>query len=1429
MNSRKKNKIGREGFSLLLVTLVLTIGFFTLHHNQKKLFENAKSAFVLTKDWNVENLSNALVSGNYISDETDAYMIAEHIKNKLDNGIKLPNLGALNKRDFRIPADSAYGRSNAQLRQRVERSREILGVNEETNEKYNSQLPSTLDLQAGSNKIEVKVRQVDRSANRLSKLMDKNYLPVQGVLVRIKEHSYFVADEKNSLAVAVDTVLGYVMTDINGIARFENLNKNRYYSVLPVREGFEYGNSKGTTKGALSEDGKFNFTQRNHQIAPFHSLTYSQIKEDNALIVRTPEEYKDDIIMHFIIFLLAWWFLHFYLSFRNRNRKIETDNLLLPVLMTLSGFCLLAMYAIINPLSDLMLGNKTAWHIVFGIFFIAIMSEIKFVEFFNDRSKIKFDFVNQFSSIFLRKINLPKGFGYIILTMLLMIALFFLGSGPEGSGVKVNLFFFQPSEISKYLIVFYFATFFTRNSGKNIEMIQKFSEEFSKKNLYLQFRTVIYVLGIILIVLGVYIGAFGDMGPALVLAITFILIYSLVRGDLIQMFIGIVTFIGFLVAGWLINKTTVTLAIFSLLWLVLWIAVNYLLKKKLFESAIFINLVIATFIFGGFLLTAIGFDHQGQRLSDRTEVTIWSHNNLESNNNGIWDNEIKGGAQIVNGIWALASGGFAGQGLGKGSPNFIPAFNTDMIIASIGEELGLAALILIILCMSILLHRCVILARRAGNTFAFFLIIGIAVLTGVQFLVIALGSTGLIPLTGVAVPFLSYGGSSMFFNLAAFGIILSLSRTQVTEGLVYNSIKKYENGILAGYGVYAVVCLFLLGFLFNYTVVNRDLYLLRYAAVTNTEGARTVEYNPRINQLMKKLYAGNIYDRNGLLLATNEKELLQSNATNYIKSGVEENTFNDELRKHQTRYYPFGNHLFFMLGDFNTKVLWNNTKDNPYGYMAESRHLAALRGFDNLRRDKDGKIITINLTAQKFRPNSFLEPQRVEDIKFTDYNYSALLPMLKEGKDSRKVEIWNEKRDRERNLTLTLDAALQTKMQNAISRYVAENFKNQTYNKLRISVVVLNAKNGDLLCSANYPLPEQDVLRSAPNVYNERVKSEKAYTDRDLGLTFQTAPGSTAKVISALAGFQKLGTNAGNITYRIDEKETVEPPSDEPNFQRDGHNTTMEEAIRNSSNNYFINLVNDQNLYSQLDSIYQTIGIRIDKEGINEKGQTFIEKVLTPYFFEYDISAARNSDFKNEVASKESKAISIYNDYISKRTRNNVYERMKGYQNGHDWNQCAWAWGQGTLRATPLNMARTVSIVANNGVFMPTQFILEGNKNLHAEKLKPITIVSENSAKNLNSYMQNETTRHRANNFPENMGGKTGTPERGLKFDSERTIRDNVNDGWYIFFIWSEKEKANLAVAVRMERLFDSGSRVAVQFSDKVIVNNVLRDLEYIR
>ena len=140
-----------------------------------------------------------------------------------------------------------------------------------------------------------------------------------------------------------------------------------------------------------------------------------------------------------------------------------------------------------------------------------------------------------------------------------------------------------------------------------------------------------------------------------------------------------------------------------------------------------------------------------------------------------WDNHVRGGDQVADSLWTLSTGGGTGIGFGLGDAQTMPAAHTDLIISAFGEQAGLIGIIALYALYAVLIWRSTRTALNARGTYSFFLVIGLALIIAYQLLLISGGLLGLIPLSGVVSPFLSYGKTSMVANFAVFGIILAIS------------------------------------------------------------------------------------------------------------------------------------------------------------------------------------------------------------------------------------------------------------------------------------------------------------------------------------------------------------------------------------------------------------------------------------------------------------------------------------------------------------------------------------------------------------------------------------------------------------------------------------------------------------------------------
>jgi cell division protein FtsW (lipid II flippase) len=156
----------------------------------------------------------------------------------------------------------------------------------------------------------------------------------------------------------------------------------------------------------------------------------------------------------------------------------------------------------------------------------------------------------------------------------------------------------------------------------------------------------------------------------------------------------------------------------------------------------------------------------------RVRVAIWLH---------LWDYVGDRGYQLAQSLFALGTGGIAGTGLAQGRPDFIPFASTDFVFSAIGEELGLLGTVAVLLCFLMLAGRGFRIALSAGDGFGKLLACGLTFILAVQTFVIIGGATRLIPLTGITLPFVSYGGSSLLANYVLIALLMRVSAGPAPE------------------------------------------------------------------------------------------------------------------------------------------------------------------------------------------------------------------------------------------------------------------------------------------------------------------------------------------------------------------------------------------------------------------------------------------------------------------------------------------------------------------------------------------------------------------------------------------------------------------------------------------------------------------------
>ena len=430
-----------------------------------------------------------------------------------------------------------------------------------------------------------------------------------------------------------------------------------------------------------------------------------------------------------------------------------------------------------------------------------------------------------------------------------------------------------------------------------------------------------------------------------------------------------------------------------------------------------------------------------------------------------WDNAVSGGDQTAHAIWALATGGSFGTGLGLGDTRYLPAGHTDLILAAVGEELGAAGLLLVAVLYAFLAWRGFRIGRLARNDYGFFLAVTLTLFVIVPVLIMAAGILGVTPLTGVVTPFLSYGGSAMIANFCALGMLTAIHADRHPAA----DLEPFRVPVACLGSALAVCALALLAVTANVQVFHADEYLIRPQLGIQADGGRRFVYNPRVLDIVRLMPRGTIYDRRGLPLATDDRRVIADARQAYETLGV---SLDAACAASGERCYPLGGAAFHLLGDARTRVNWTASNASYVERDAESE----LRGFD----DRAEVVRTTNAAGQP-----------MVTIK---RDYRDILPALRHRYDPAHAA-WARFR-RPHDVHLTIDAELQLRAAGIAAAYAQKAAG-------RAAAVVLDPDSGELLASVSYPEP--DGAADATDALLDRAR---------YGLY---PPGSAFKLVTALA------------------------------------------------------------------------------------------------------------------------------------------------------------------------------------------------------------------------------------------------------------------------------------------------------------------------
>lgn len=1325
-----------ERIFLFVITLILGLFFYQLYQVFQTKFVDVNSRMRAGTMVNLNaknpaaNLRNLLEKGYYFEDPNDIALVEATVGKAIGNNPQLDNVGELNKRHFYLLADDAFAKGGKVFKSRVAASRALLGYTGLDSLQFEQERTRPTTYPA--------VQKLGIGTYSLGGTILENEKPQQGVLVRlemilpqdslysdelVEDQKYNTIQSKGITKVFLKDSVGkgklqqltaYARTDANGHFSFDELPAQKAFKVLPLRPGYQFGASKGVQN--LDANQSFTFYQNPHTIKLFSTRDFNILKKEKSLIIRTPDEFNFWFFVTCGCFAGAFWLIHLILSWKFK----EVDQLILPIVMLLTGISFLTLFSLQDPLRDRFLAKDSIVYLLLGLGGMLLVTILKMRRFNTDHWIYRL-------LLFRNTHSAANGWPWIVLAIGLLSLTVLFGTGPEGSGVKVNLFGFQPSEVVKYLAIFFLAGFFSINE-KLISEYTTWGKRWSF--FYIALIAILLTLMLFLVL--------GDLGPAMVVCFTFIALFSFSRGDFSFMAGAVVLFV---IVSWIFENVWLAVGLTTGLVALLMV----FQRKQLSESAIMVLVIMAAFLTIDQIpyLDRV-FPGPVQRLSDRK--AIWQD---------AWNNEVFGGDQVANGLWAMATGGAAGQGVGEGFAKTIPEAHTDMILPSIGEEFGLTGMACIFVLFLLYLHRSIIIGRSTGSPFLFYLCAGIGISTFVQFLLIAGGSTGALPLSGVSLPFQSYGGSSLVLNCVAAGFLLSVSRVKGTALQLDYLVKQQDKNLVPAL-VAACLGVLLLTVNVGGYVINNKKWVVNPALVADRGGARMFSYNPRIAILMNRLGAGTLHDRNGVVLATSNPDTVKAQRFKLMGAGIEHYNLDSAVHQRLDRFYPFEEQLFFWVGDANSGVFNGSVN----GYFAEYEHAAELRGFELPTK-------SYPVVASRYSENRFLA-RGVKEMNVVKRDYSALAPLLLAGISSKEVEAFKLKN---RDVQLTVDAGLQTKIQQSIA-------KDTSLNDNRVSVVIMESSSGDVLASAVYPLPpihDWEKLTMTPAEQNQLANWT---TTSDLGFTHFTQPGSTAKLATAMASFNKLGMAAADKKFPVAAWERIRTKGLEPD---ETGIIDLESAVAKSNNVYFIKLANEAQLQEQMGDLYLKTGM-------------FLHGVGGYYYNKPSENVKQEQKWKELWRKTEFNTKPKYDPNNIRRTR------AKGIS--------GMSWGQGELIATPAAVARMVMGIANNGNMLANRFMLKAGDVAQPTKNGTKLVNDPAYAQLMRKYMIKQSEL-KTGILGVAVAGKTGTPERIWK-------KEQINDGWYVFFAPTANGNGNVVVCVRIEAT--KGSSDAVHLAGKHII-----------
>jgi cell division protein FtsI/penicillin-binding protein 2/cell division protein FtsW (lipid II flippase)/DNA uptake protein ComE-like DNA-binding protein len=659
------------------------------------------------------------------------------------------------------------------------------------------------------------------------------------------------------------------------------------------------------------------------------------------------------------------------------------DPFLLPIAFLLSGFGVIALFSVKDPLRD----TPVYAHHVFGLLLgLAAMLCGAWMPARMRRNLRHYTYV------------------WALAALLLLIGLWLFGYGPER--VRLSLAFFQPVEIIKLLLVLFMASYLAQRGDLLADALRRWRPPLPKGWLA-RYKGIAVpgwndsgpILGMFLAALAMFL-VVRDLGPALLLFGAFIGLLFLATGRTGIVWVGLLLMV---YAGWQAYRWHVGVV--------------------------------------------------------PARVDMWR---------SPWDNSYPNGMQLGQSLWAMASGGWSGSGLGLGAPREMPRAGSDLVFASLSEELGLVGSLTLLLLYVLLVWRGLRIALRAQNDFDRLLASGLTALMACQVFLIVAGVTGLLPLTGITLPFVSYGNSSLVADFFLLGLLRGISAPtgSVPIGAPNPVFRRAVRQFVTA-TAFALLGLVGVGRMVRVQALAADEIAGQAIRTPDADGSIRAKTNPRLIAIERAVRRGSIYDRKGRVLATSRLDEISREV------GDDEARARRLFRK--GRYYPRGPYFAHLLGYLDPNI------GGPTGLEKEFN--ADLRGF------------------------------KTHSELLTDYRAKDL-PGWLDWLTGRRPRTGKD-------LVLTLDADMQENAFRILKRAAGRLTDKRTGKpKDRAAMVVLDPMTGETLVSAAIPTFDPNDLTT--DRWNRLVANEdRSHRLLDRARSGYYPPGSTLKVATGGAGLEE--------------------------------------------------------------------------------------------------------------------------------------------------------------------------------------------------------------------------------------------------------------------------------------------------------------------